>query len=130
MSKHRRLGNAGIYRATLLHLAFTHVMLAAIRAMAPSVSTPQTHARKRSKGRAPRIVAGGLDTTLSEVEQGIVLNETGAPPAFCSTAYIFTDAVTQRTSCPEGQAVHPIAGLIGAASRHGVSVAQVQVTSH
>ena len=81
MAKRSRLGNAGIYRATLMYLACTHVMLAAIRAMAASVSTLQTLARKRSKGRAPRIVAGGLDTTLSEDEQGTVLNETGAPLA-------------------------------------------------
>ena len=53
-------------------------MLAVISAIAASVSTLQTLARKRSRGYAPHIVAGGLDTTSSEDEQGIVVNETGA----------------------------------------------------
>ena len=64
------------------------------------MSTPQTLARKRSKGYAKRIVAGGLDATSSEDEEVTVLNETGAPLAFCFAADIFTDAVMQRTSLP------------------------------
>ena len=53
-------------------------MLAVIRAMAASMSTPQTLARKRSKGYAPRIAAGGLDTTSSGDEEGTAVNDTGA----------------------------------------------------
>ena len=84
MAKRHRLGNTGICRATLMYLACTHVLLAAIRAMAESVSTPQTIARKLSKGYVPRIVADGQDTTSSEEEQGAVLNETGSPLALHS----------------------------------------------
>ena len=99
VAKRRRTGIAGICRASLMYLACTRVLLAAIRAISASVSTSQTLARKRSKGYAPRIVAGGLDTTSSEDEQleGTVLNETGAPLACCITAYIFTDPVTPRS---------------------------------
>ena len=88
MANCRRLGNAGICRATLMYLACTHVMLAAIRAMAASesVSTPQTLAHKRRKGYAPSIVAGGPDTTSSEDGQGTILDETGALQARCTTA--------------------------------------------
>ena len=68
MAKRRRAGNAGIYRVALMYLASLHVLLAAIRAMAASVSTPQTLALKWSKGYAQRIVVGGLDTTSSEDE--------------------------------------------------------------
>ena len=64
-----------------------------------SVSTPQTLARKRSMGYAPRIVAGGLDTTSSEDEQGTAVNETGAR-FVCFTAYIFTDAAHARRFRP------------------------------
>ena len=83
MTKRRRAGTAGIYRATLMYLACTHVMRAAIRAMAASASTPQTLARKRSKGYAPRTVAARPSATSSDDEQVTVLNETGVlPPAF------------------------------------------------
>ena len=70
MAKRSRAGTAGIYRAALMYLVCTHVLLSAVRAMAASISTPQTLARKRSKGYALRIVAGGLDTTSSEDEEG------------------------------------------------------------
>ena len=56
-------------------------MLAAIRATAARASTPQTLARKRSKGYAPRILAAGTYATTSDDEEVIVINETGAPPA-------------------------------------------------
>ena len=127
MAKCRRAGTAGIYRATLMSLACTHVMLAAIQAMAAKVSTPQTLARKRSKCYVHRIAAGGLDTTSSEDEEETILNETGVPPAFSFTAYTLMDAVMSCTSCPEleGQAVYPIAGLGGSAARQGVSCDQV-----
>ena len=63
----------------------TDVMLAAIRDMAARAraSTPQTLARKRSKGYAPCIVAAGTYPTTSDDEEleVIVINETGAPPA-------------------------------------------------
>ena len=78
MAKHRRVDIAGIYRATLKFLTCSHVILTVIRAMAASVSTPQTLARKWSKGYAPRIVAGRPDTTTSEDEHGTAVNETGA----------------------------------------------------
>ena len=131
MAKRCRVGNAGIYRAALMYLACTHVFLrlAAIRAMAASVSTSQTLELKQSKGYAPRIIAGCMNTTSNEDEQGTVPNETAAPQACRITAYICTDAVTPRTgtSCHEGQAVHrdSIAGLVGAATRQGVSTVQV-----
>ena len=73
-----RAGISGIYRATLMYLACTHVMLAAITATAASVFTPQTLARKWSKGFAQRIAAGGLDTTSSGDEEGTAVNDTGA----------------------------------------------------
>ncbi len=57
------------------HLAITYAYLAAIRAM----TTPQTLARKGSKGYAPRIVAGGIDTSSSQGEEQLpVRNEKGA----------------------------------------------------
>ena len=58
MAERRRAGLAGIYHATLMYLTCTDVMLAAIRDMAARArsSTPQTLARKRSKGYSPRIV--------------------------------------------------------------------------
>ena len=84
MANRSRAGLAGVYHATLMYLACTHVMLAAIQAMAARASTPQTFARKRSKGYALRIVAGGLYDTSSEDEEVIVQNETGAPLAFHS----------------------------------------------
>ena len=53
-------------------------LLAAIRDMAARArtSTPQTFARKRSKGYAPRLVAIGKYP--SNDEEVTVLNETGA----------------------------------------------------
>ena len=48
MAERRRAGIAGIYHATLVYLACTHVMLAAIQAMTARATTPQTLARKRS----------------------------------------------------------------------------------
>ena len=81
----QRAGLAGIYHATLVYLTCTDALLAAIRAMAAQVSTPQTLARKRSKGcavYAPRTVAAGPSATSSDDEEVTVLNETGAPPAF------------------------------------------------
>ena len=77
----QRAGIAGIYDAILMYNTCTDVMLAAIRAMAARASTPQTLARKRSKGYAPRIVAAGTYPTTSDDEEVIVINETGAPPA-------------------------------------------------
>ena len=65
-----------------MYLTCTDVMLAAIRAMAARASTPQTLARKRSKGYAPRIVAAGTYATTSDDEEVTVINETDAPPAF------------------------------------------------
>ena len=52
---------------------------AAIRAMAAraSTSTPQTLARKKSKGYAPRIVAMGYGKYPSDDEEVTVLNKTG-----------------------------------------------------
>ena len=58
-----------------MYLTCTDVMLAAIRAMAARATTPQTLARKRSKGYAPRIVAAGTYATTSDDEE--VINETG-----------------------------------------------------
>ena len=75
----------GIYHATLMYLTCTDVMLEAIRDMtapASTLQTPQTLARKRSKGYAPRIVATGTYSTTSDDEEVTVLNEKGAPPAF------------------------------------------------
>jgi hypothetical protein len=51
-----------IYIMRALNITFTDALLAAIKAMAPRVYTPQTLARKQSKGYAPRSVAGGVDT--------------------------------------------------------------------
>ena len=41
MANRSRAGLAGVYHATLMYLACTHVMLEAIRAMAARASTPQ-----------------------------------------------------------------------------------------
>ena len=84
MAERRRAGLAGIYHATLMYLTCTDVMLAAIRDMAARAraSTPQTLARKRSKGYALRTVAARPSATSSYDEDVTVLNETGAPPAF------------------------------------------------
>ncbi len=69
MAKRRRLGIECIHAVTLWYmraqkLAITDKLLAAIRAMA----TPQTLARKGSKGYAPCLVAGGIDNSSSEDE--------------------------------------------------------------
>ena len=86
MVEHQRVGIAGTYHAAHMYVTCTDVMLAAIRDMAARArsSTPQTLARKWSKGYAPRIVAAGTYATSSEdkLEEVTVLNETGAPPAF------------------------------------------------
>ena len=82
MAERRRAGLAGIYHATLMYLTCTDVMLAAIRDMAARAraSTPQTLARKRSKGYAPRKVAAGTYAKSSEDEDVTILHETGTPP--------------------------------------------------
>ena len=78
----QREGIEGIYDAILMYNTCTDVMLAAIRDMAARASTPQTLARKRSKGYAPRIVAAGTyPTTSDDDDDVIVINETGSPPA-------------------------------------------------
>ena len=83
MAERRRAGIAGIYQAILMNLTCTDVMLAAIRDAARArASTPQTLARKRSKGYAPRTVAARPSATSSNDEEVTVLNKTGAPPAF------------------------------------------------
>ncbi len=57
------------------HSATTEAYLAAIQAMA----APHPLERKRSKGYAPRIVAGGIDCSSSEEEaQPTVRNAKGA----------------------------------------------------
>ena len=80
MAERRRAGLECqcIYHATLMYLTCTDVMLAAIRDMAARAraSTPQTLARKRSKGYAPRLVATG--TYSSDYEDVIIVNETGS----------------------------------------------------
>ena len=81
MTERRRSGIAGIFHATPMYLTCTDVMLAAIRAMVARASTPQTLARKRSKGYAPHIVAAGTYATTCDDEEVTVINETGAPPA-------------------------------------------------
>jgi hypothetical protein len=88
MARRHHQGTAGIYRGAL-NLAYTDALLAAIQAMAASVSTLQTLARKRSKGYAQRLVAGGVECTSSEEEYGTVLNETGAQPASSITASLY-----------------------------------------
>ena len=65
------------------HTCFLHALMvclhAAIRAMAArtSTSTPQTLARKKSKGYAPRIVAMGYGKYPSDDEAVTVLNKPG-----------------------------------------------------
>ncbi len=96
-----------------LNLAYTDALLAAIRAMTASLTTLQTLARK---GYAQHLVVGSVDTTSREEEQGIVLNEPGAPLTSSVTAHLFTDAVVQRTSCRHGQVKDPYACVGCAAS--------------
>ena len=68
-------------------------MIAAIRKMAARASTPQTLARKRSKGYAPRIVAAGTYATTSDDEDVIFVTESGTHTAFlqllrvCKTSF-------------------------------------------
>ena len=120
-----------------MYLTCTDVMLAAIRAMAARASTPQTLARKRSKGYAPRIVAAGTYPTTSDDEEVIVINETDAPPAGISRR-MSPLTMTRRAGkgargagrCAQEQAEHPIATLGGAAPCQGVPAAQVTGTGH
>ena len=65
-------------------------MLAAIRDMAARASTPQTLARKRSKGYAPRIVAARMYATTSDDEDVIFVNEIGAHTAYLLFLRIYT----------------------------------------
>ncbi len=89
-----------------LNLSYTDELLAAIRAIAASVSTLQSLSRKRSKGYAPHLVAGGVDTTSSEEEQGAVLSETGAPTAsLLRRLYYARRALTLSVSL--AQAIQP-----------------------
>ncbi len=74
-------GTTGIHIVCAQTLACTDALLVTIQATAARVSTPQTLARKRSKGYAPRLVVGGVDTTSSDEEQATALNDTGVPSA-------------------------------------------------
>ncbi len=89
-----------VYIVLALNLACTHVLLAAIRAITATMSTPQTLARKRSEGYALHLVAGA-DTTSSEEEHDTVLKKKGVLLTFCVTAHLFTDTVTPHTRCSE-----------------------------
>ncbi len=65
-----------------LNLAITDALLSAIRAMSTSASIPQILAHKGSEGYAPRLGAGGIDTTSSKDEDlSPALNEEGASHA-------------------------------------------------
>ena len=132
----QRVGIEGISLATLMYVTCTDVVLAAIRAMAARASTPQTLARKRSKGYAPRILAAGTYPTTSDDEKVIVINETGAPPAGNSRRISPLTMPRRRQGargagrCAQEQAEHPIAAIGGAAPCQGVPAAQVTGTGH
>ncbi len=75
MAEHRRRGIEGTHYFIYAHSVMTEAYLAAILALA----APHPLERKGSKGYAPRIVAGGIDSSSSEEEaQPAVLNAKGA----------------------------------------------------
>ncbi len=130
MAKCHRQGTAGFYHArteSCIHCCIACSQLSygckRVYSADPGVQKQVARAMRRAQ-----VVAGGVNTTLSEDEQGIVLNEPGAPPASSITVHLFTDAVAPRTSCSHGQIEDPEASVGGAASRQGVT--SEQVTSH
>ncbi len=93
------------------------------------MATPQTLARKGSKGHAPRIVAGGIDTSSSKEEEQLpVRNE-----KVCGSTYLMLHRFTDIGSCyPHSQAEKPYGGVDGAADGQGDTAKQVagQDTCH